>query len=303
MARRDIHQEVTDSIVAALEEGVAPWVKPWNAEHGMPCNASTGRQYNGVNVFLLWLTAGARGYASNRWLTYKQATKLGGSVKKGQNKANGCGATNIVFFNWREFKDKKDPSKITRIPFLRFYQVFNVEQCQDLPEKAMGVVDEADLLSDEDRIAGAEEFFATLHTGMGITPKRGGAKACYSPALDEIHLPEFESFKDAESAYSTEAHEFGHATGHESRLDRELSTHFGGSSYAAEELVAELTSAFVCSQLEIQGGLQHPEYIGHWIKVLKGNTMAIFTASSLAKKAHAFIAERGGKPLESPTKG
>ena len=294
---RDIHQEVTDTIVAALEAGTAPWVKPWNAEHGMPCNASTGRHYNGVNVFLLWMTANARGYASQRWLTFKQAKALGGSVRKGQNKANGCGATPIVFFNWREHEDKAT-GKVKRFPLLRFYQVFNVEQCEGLPEKALGKIDEAERLSDEDRIANAESFFAELHKGMGMVPKRGGARACYSPSLDEIHLPAFESFKNPESAYSTEAHEFGHATGHSSRLDRDLSGTFGSADYAAEELVAEMTSAFVCAQLEIQGELQHPEYIANWIKKLRSDKRAVFTAASLAKKAHAFMAERAGQPLE-----
>jgi len=112
-------------------------------------------------------------------------------------------------------------------------------------------------------------------------------------------LPEFATFSDAAAAYSTEAHEFGHSTGHKSRLNRDLSGSFGGQEYAAEELVAELTSAFVCTQLGLKGNLQHPEYIGNWIKVLKGNKKAIFTAASLAKKAHAFLAEAGGEPLEA----
>jgi len=290
--KRDIHQEVTDKILAALEAGTAPWVKPWNASAGFPVNASTNKAYNGVNVFLLWMKESAEGYTSSRWLTYKQAQKAKGQVRKGEK------GTPIVFFNWREFDDKKTGEK-KRIPLLRYYTVFNVAQCDGLTDKVMGAVAEADKLPESARLAHAEEFFSKVHKATGIVPKRGGARACYSPSLDTILLPEFASFSDAAAAYSTEAHEFGHSTGHKSRLNRDLSGSFGGEEYAAEELVAELTSAFVCTQLGLKGNLQHPEYIGNWIKVLKGNKKAIFTAASLAKKAHAFLAEAGGEPLEA----
>lgn len=293
--KRDVHQEVTDRIIEeALSKGIAPWIKPWNAQGGFPVNASTNKPYNGVNVFLLYMTEAAMGYAASRWLTYKQAQKAKGQVRKGEK------GTQIVFFKWSEFKDKADPTKTKRIPFLRYYTVFNVAQCDGLTEKAMGEVDESETLSDEDRIAHAEEFFGAIHKSTGITPSRGGAKAAYSPMLDRIVLPKFETFQDAASAYSTEAHEFGHATGHTSRLDRDLTGRFGGESYAAEELVAEMTSAFVCAQLGLTGKLQHPEYIANWIKILRGDKRAIFTAASLAKKAHAFLAEAAGEPLELP---
>lgn len=293
-AKRDVHQEVTDTIVAALEAGTAPWVKPWNGtSDGIPCNASTGKRYNGVNVFLLWLKESALGYSHARWMTYKQAQSMGGQVRKGEK------GTQIVFFKWSEFEDKDNPDKKKRIPFLRYYTVFNVDQIDDLPEKAYGKKIERNELTDADRIERAEAYFAAVHAGVGITPKRGGNRACYSPSLDEIRLPEFASFKDASAAYSTEAHEFAHATGHESRLKRDLGGFFGSESYAAEELVAEMTSAFICAELQLDGMLQHPEYIGNWIKVLKGNKRALFTAASLAKKAHAFLNEKAGVTEEA----
>ena len=293
--KRDVHQEVTDAIIAALEKGTAPWVKPWNSSAGFPVNATTNKAYNGVNVFLMWLMEGANGYTTSRWLTFKQAKGAGGSVKRGEK------GTRIVFFNWREFKDP-DSDKPKRIPLLRFYTVFNVDQCEGLNPKTLGetVTDEA--LTEADRIAHAEAFFAAIHKSTGIVPRRGGGRACYSPATDVINLPEFASFKDAGAAYATEAHEFGHATGHKSRLDRDLSGNFGSHAYASEELVAEMTSAFICAQLGLTGMLQHPEYIGNWIKVLKGNKKAIFTAASLAKKAHTFLAEAAGEPMGTPTK-
>ena len=112
-AKRDVHQEVTDTIIKALEEGTAPWVKPWNASAGFPVNATTNKPYNGVNVFLLWLKESALGYKSSRWLTFKQAKKAGGSVMRGEK------GTGIVFFNWLEKEDKKTGEK-KRIPLLRF---------------------------------------------------------------------------------------------------------------------------------------------------------------------------------------
>lgn len=294
-ARRDVHQEVTDAILEALEKGTAPWVKPWNGSAGFPVNASTGRAYNGVNVFLLWMKEGALGYGSSRWLTFKQAKACGGSVKRGEK------GTGIVFFN---FLKKTDPNtgKETSFPLLRFYTVFNVAQCEGLSEKAMGVKAQAEELPESARIEHAEQYFAAIHKSTGIVPERGGARACYIPSRDAIQLPEFASFKDAAAAYSTEAHEFGHATGAEKRLNRDLSGRFGSESYAAEELVAEMTSAFICASLGLDGMLQHPEYIGNWIKVLKSDKRAIFTAASLAKKAHAFLAEAAGEPLALPKK-
>jgi antirestriction protein ArdC len=291
MAGRDVHQEVTDRIVQALEAGTAPWVKPWNGSEGVPMNATTNKPYNGVNVFLCWLTEGAMGYSSSRWLTFKQAKGAGGSVKKGEK------GTGIVFFNWREYADKANPDKKKKIPLLRFYTVFNVAQCEGLSDKVMGKASETPALPESERLAHAETWLAKVGASMGITPKREGNRACYVPSLDEVRLPPFASFVDAASAYATEAHEFAHATGSEKRLKRDLSGTFGGESYAAEELVAEMTSAFVCASLNLSGKLQHPEYIGNWIKVLKGNTRALFTAASLAKKAHAFLAEAAGQPL------
>jgi antirestriction protein ArdC len=291
---RDVHQEVTDRIVAALEAGTAPWVKPWNGNAGLPMNATTNKAYNGVNVFLCWLQAGAMGYTSDRWLTYKQAQGVGGQVRAGEK---GIG---IVFFNWREYADKNNPDKKRKIPLLKFYTVFNVAQCDGLSDRVMGVIPEADKLPESARLANAEAWLGAVSTGMGIVPTRHGARACYIPGADEIRMPPFASFVDAASAYSTEAHEFAHATGHEKRLNRDLSGFFGSESYAAEELVAEMTSAFICADLGLSGKLQHPEYIGNWIKVLKGNTRALFTAASLAKKAHAYLAEKAGKPLDLP---
>lgn len=296
MAGRDVHQEVTDRIVAALEKGTAPWVKPWNGRAGLPVNATTNKPYNGVNVFLCWLTEGAMGYGMSRWLTFKQAQAAGGSVKRGEK------GTGIVFFNWREYEDKAKPGTRKKIPLLRFYTVFNVAQCEGLSEKVMGSVQDDTALDESARLAHAEAWLGKVGASMGIVPKRGGYRACYIPSLDEIRLPTFAQFVDAASAYATEAHEFAHATGAEKRLKRDLSGTFGGESYAAEELVAEMTSAFVSAQLGLNGKLQHPEYIGNWIKVLKGNTRALFTAASLAKKAHGYLCEAAGEPLTSTAK-
>lgn len=299
--KRDMAQEITDGVVAQLEAGVDPWHCPHNATGGgMPRNASKGNVYHGMNTFMLWAVAQQRGYKSNRWLTFNQAKAAGGRVRKGQNKANDCGGTQIVFFKWI-VKNDKDTGTEKRIPLLKTYTVFNVEQCDDLPEKVTGTDGMiAPELSEEERLTVAEDFFGRLEIGSTVTVKLGGAQACYKPSLDEINVPEFKEFKTPEGFYSTKAHEHGHSTGHATRLNRAeaFGNRFGSSAYAYEELVAEMTAAFVCCHLGIERNLQHPEYIGHWIKVLKSDKKALFTAASQARKAMVWLLKAAVDPTD-----
>jgi antirestriction protein ArdC len=285
--KKDIYQAVTNTILAALEEGTVPWVRPWNAE--FPRNGSTGRHYSGVNTPLLWYQASLKGYESNEWFSFNQAKKMGGMVRKGER------GTMIVFF--KPFKvtdtDKETGEKKRKtIPLLRYWTVFNREQIDGLPESKFKK--DAEPLSEEDRRARAEEFIKA--TGADID--HGGHKACYIPSQDRIQLPRFETFETPEGYYSTSAHELVHWTGHKSRKDRDQKGIFGTESYAFEELVAELGSAFVCSTLQIEGALQHPEYIGHWIKVLRDDKRALIRASSQARQAHEFLLEATGMAEE-----
>lgn len=278
---RDTQQEVTDRIVAALESGTAPWVKPWASVGGsdgfLDHNITTGREYNGVNIILLWMTRDERGYQRTGWLTYKQAKDLGGNVKRGEK------GTQIVL--WKPVKGKKaaEGSDVEKRDYLlcRTYTVFNIEQCENLPEK-FDAKPEAPV-AEEARIDACERF--TKNTEAKIS--HGGNRAFYKPSTDEIRLPVFAQFKSDGDYYSTLFHELTHWTA--PRCDRDLAGRFGDESYAAEELVAELGAAFLCAQHGVDGKLQHAEYVANWLKVLKNDKRAIFTAASKAKRAVAFL--------------
>ena len=283
---RDTQQEVTDRIVAALENGTAPWVKPWKSVGGadgcVDHNLTNGREYNGVNVILLWMTRDERGYNRTGWVTYKQAKKLGGNVKRGEK------GTQVVL--WKPVKGKGKTAEAAdnrRGDYLlcRTYTVFNVEQCENLPAKFdVKPVDDSPK-AEEARIAACEEF--AKNTDANI--EHGGNRAFYQPTADSIRLPEFAQFKTDGDYYSTLFHELTHWTGIEKRCDRDLRNRFGSEAYAAEELIAELGAAFLCAQHGIDGKLQHANYIENWLKVLKNDKRAIFTAASKAKQAVKFL--------------
>lgn len=276
--QKDVYQEVTNTIIAELEKGTAPWVRPWNSGNAYPHNAATGRAYNGINVLLLWIATTNNSYSSHGWVTFKQAKDLGGHVRKGEH------GERIVFWKFLEKKEKDSVTgKETKktIPMAKLYTVFNVEQCEGLKLPKRETVE----LNDHERHEAAEALIAASNAVV----KHGGDKACYIPAKDEINMPELGLFKNAESYYATHLHELTHWTGHKTRCDRDLKGRFGTESYAAEELVAELGAAFLCSELGIQGELRHASYIKSWLRVLKQDKRAIFTASSLATKAAEFL--------------
>lgn len=273
---RDIYKEITDSIVAELERGALPWLKPWRnigggIDTGMPCNAVSNRSYSGVNVFILWGGAMSKGYATGRWLTYKQATECGGFVRKGEH-----GQT-IIFMKKIAKKAKAD-EKAESFSLMRSYTVFNVAQCDGLPAKIIeGKPLPAAPILDSMFTSFVDATHASIH--------HGGDKACFIPSLDAIHMPPIAAFKDTDSYKATLAHELSHWSGHESRLNRNFSGRFGDSSYAFEELIAEISSAFLCANFGIKAELRHAGYIEHWLKVLKGDNRAIFTTASQASKA------------------
>lgn len=270
--KTDIYQTITDSVIKALESGTAPWVKPWSATQGsaMPHNGITGRNYNGINVLVLMVAQNAAGYASNGWVTYNQAQAAGGNVRKGEK------GTHVVFWN---FLEKEKDGKLERIPMAKPFTVFNVEQCENLPAKVW----EAPAVSDD--VADA------LVQAAGVKVAVGGDAACYIPAHDMVRMPPRSAFKCLDSYRCTLLHEATHWTGHKSRLDRDFTGRFGDESYAFEELIAELGSAFLCARLGVnQDGLRHnADYIASWLKVLHGDKRAIFTASSAAQKASTFL--------------
>ena len=278
--KRDLYAEVSARIIAGLQAGAAPWIKPWSATPGAntPCNAATNRPYSGCNVVLLWM-AHAAGYRTPRFLTFKQALELGAHVRKGER------GTKVYFVKQLQVRDKgTDDSTVTRIvPMLREYSVFNLDQCENLPERIVAP-SAAKPRNNDERDATIDEFLA--HTGANI---REGSEAYYLPGADFISLPRFEAFKNATHFYSTAFHEVAHWTGHKSRLARDLRHRFGERAYAAEELVAELCSAFLCAEFSIDGDLRHAGYVQNWIGLLKADTRAFFTACSKAQAAADFL--------------
>ena len=266
-----IYQEVTDRIIKALGQDMVPWQRPWEGGNGMPHNLSTDHYYRGINVSLLWCSQYDRGFESDRWLTLRQANKLGARVKKGSK------GTVIIFWKTRTIMVESDGEpEETSIPVARVYSVFNEDQVDGLPEREIAV-------REWEPHAEAEKLM------VKAVVQHGGDRAFYAPSTDIIKLPPLEAFADQGAYYATALHELTHWTGHSSRLDRLKKTPPGGPDYAQEELVAEMGAAFLCAQLGIRGKLQHPEYIQHWLKVLKTDNRAVFRASSSAQKAVDYI--------------
>lgn len=286
--KQSVYEKITAKIVADLEVGVRPWMKPWNTEHAAgritrPLRAN-GIAYRGINVIMLWMTAVERGYAAPIWMTFKQALELGGCVRKGEHGSLVVYADTITRTERNE-QTGEDAEAI--IPFMKGYTVFNVEQIDGLPEHFHARAD-ALVLDPLERIARAESFFAA--TGANVIS--GGDRACYSVTHDHIRMPPFEMFADAESYYATLAHECIHWTRHPTRLDRDFGRkRWGDEGYAAEELVAELGAAFLCADLALTPEVRddHASYIASWLKVLKDDPRAVFTAASHAQRAADFL--------------
>lgn len=285
-ARPDLYARVTDAILADLERGVRPWTRPWSAEHlaggiGRPLRHNL-QPYSGINVLLLWAEASARGYSAPIWMTFRQALALGGHVRKGEHGATVVYADRIVRTEAGETGEDVE----RRIPFLKAYTVFNVDQVEGLP--AWFYATEAAQPSPQARIAHAELFFA----GLGADIRQGGNQAYYAIGPDHVQVPAFESFVDPESYYATLAHECTHWTRHPRRLDRDFGRRrWGDEGYAREELVAEIGAAFICADLglELTPREDHAAYLASWIAVLQGDTRFVFTAASHAQRAAAFL--------------
>jgi antirestriction protein ArdC len=276
--KRDLYNDVTARILAELERGAVPWVKPWSATPGanVPQNAVTNRPYSGCNVILLWLSQG-RGWSAPRFLTYKQASEIGGNVRKGEH------GTKVYFVKQLVVKTKDEDDRM--VPMLREYTVFNVDQCEGLPEHVRNGKGQR-VRNPDSRDQLADEFLAA--TGAEI---REGGEAYYVPSQDFISLPRFEAFKGADLFYGTAFHELAHWTGPKHRLDRAegMKGRFGDRAYAAEELIAELSAAFLCAEFAFDGGLRHAGYIATWITLLRNDKRAFFTAASKASQAAEYL--------------
>jgi antirestriction protein ArdC len=286
-ARPDVYSRITDKIIADLEQGVRPWLRPWNADHAAgritrPLRHN-GIPYKGINVIMLWSASMTRSYSAPLWLTFKQAQELGGHVRKGEAGELVVYADRIT----RTETDAKGEEVERAIPFLKGYTVFNAEQIDGLPAHYHAKA-EPPALTLHQRIDAADRFFTATQADI----RHGGTRAYYAPGSDHVQMPPFETFRDAESYAATLAHELTHWTKHDRRLARDFGRmRYGDEGYAREELVAELGSAFLCADLGITPDVRpdHADYIASWLTVLKGDKRFIFTAAGHAQRAADYL--------------
>ena len=279
----DVYQLVTDQIISLLEQGIVPWQRPW-AESGVPANLLSKRQYRGINLWLLL----SLNYEQNYFLTWDQIKSMGGSVKKGET-------GHIVVF-WKPVQKKAEEERDTKqkqVPMLRYYKVFNIAQCRDIPENLIPKSDVAAV--DREPILECEAIINSMVNSPTIVHKE--QKAYYRIDIDTINMPKKKSFKSLESYYSTLFHELVHSTGAEKRLGRKTLTDmvpFGSESYAMEELIAEMGSAYLC---RFSGVLPNEinntvAYLDNWLGVFKKDKRFIISASGQAQKAVDLILGR-----------
>lgn len=283
--RASLYDEVTNRIVSELEAGRFPWVQPWGRSGatgpGLPRNATTGRAYSGVNILLLWGAAIEHGFPSQSWLTFRQALAKGGNVRKGER------GTTVVFADrfipkGEQERAARDGTEPGSVAFLKRFTVFNLSQCEGLDA---GLAADPEPLPEREIIPHAE----TLIAATGADFRIGGDKAFYVPSQDFIRVPPQPAFKEQINYYRTCFHELGHWSGAKHRLNRNLSGGFGSKDYAREELVAEMTSAFICASLGIIPTVRHADYLAAWLDLLKSDNRAIFRAASQASKAADLI--------------
>ncbi len=277
----DIRQIITDKIIAIMEAGTTKSGPRWtrSAGSGLPRNAKSGEAFHGINVLLLWAEAAELNYSSNQWLTYKQAETMGAQVRKGE-KSVLC----VYYSKIQEKGEEQDDDERSSYMMCKPFWLFNVAQIDGLPA---GLTTPTAQTNEFTAIEEAERIL----TESGAEIRHGFDAAFYSPSKDQICLPNPERFTSPQSYYATALHELTHWAGHESRLARDFGKRFGDDAYAFEELVAELGAAFVMGSLGMVDGTiaGHADYVATWIKVLKNDKRAIFSAASQAAKAADFI--------------
>lgn len=294
--RADIYQQVTDTIIELLtnkiqSNGTEHWT---NIDGAFPHNVTTRKNYNGLNSLLLCYVFAKNKYTANAWLTFKQLQEHGGKVIKGSK------STIIVFNDYLYYDEKgkkinseafinlsaEQKKKVNKVFYLKHYNVFNVAQVEGLPA-AFYDTPETKTLTEFEKDEHAEILLN--QSGAKINYMIGN-RAFYAPATDEITLPVRGQFKGKLSFYSVAFHELGHWTGHETRLNREVKNKFGSDKYAKEELVAELTSAFICASLGFSETItDNATYIQNWLTALQNDKRFIVSASSLASRAAEYI--------------
>lgn len=272
---------ITRAIIERLEAGTRPWVQPWTGAPASRPLRACGTPYQGINVLWLWMAAETAGYSSPFWMTYRQAQALGGQVRKGER------GTMAIFYrsyqSRRNEDDEGEPGRAHRV--LKSFTLFNASQVDGLPDRFFPAPLEA--TSPSERDGRLDPFFAAIPARV----RHLGAEAYYSPATDEVTMPAPSLFRDPDHYRATLAHELSHWTGHESRLDRKLDTRFGSEAYAMEELIAELSSAFLGAELglPVEHLDHHASYLASWLRVLRADSRAILTVAAKAEEAASML--------------
>lgn len=284
--RTSLYDEITNKIIAELEAGRVPWVQPWGtaaakASLAMPKNAATNRQYSGINILILWGAVVERGFAGQSWLTFRQALSLGGHVRKCER-----GTTVVYADRFVPVEEKRRASEngeeAQAIPFLKRFTVFNTDQCDGLPADITTTAPPPPPGLIEPKV----EY---LIKATGVDFRIGGNRAFYVPAQDYVQVPPPQAYFEPINWHRTALHELAHASGHESRLSRDLPGNYGSKKYAFEELIAEISSAFSCASLGIVPTVRHADYIGSWLEVLREDNRAIVRAASQASKVADYL--------------
>ena len=279
---------ITAAIIEKLEEGTKPWVQPWR---GLPVSRPLrhcGTPYRGMNTFWLWMASEAGGFQSPYWMTYRQCAALGGQVRKGEK------STIAIFYKSYtkeiEANSADDPESETR-RVLKSYAVFNADQCDNLPERYYPKLEVQEI-----EPGGSEAALDSFFESVGANIRESGSAAYYEPVIDRITMPPAHLFNGYDHYYATLAHECSHWTGHKSRLNRNLKNRFRSAAYAAEELVAELSSAILGAELGLPVSHldNHASYIASWLKLLKNDDRAMLTAAARAEEAASLLLKLGG---------
>ena len=283
----NVYEVINNRIIELLERGTIPWRKPWATSQGMPRNLASMKEYRGINVFLL----ACQQYSSPYWLTYKQAEERGGHIRKGEK------STMVVFwklldrsYSAADENNTEDSGVSGRVPLLRYYNVFNLEQCENIDSPASETP-----TYQFTQIERSEQIIKNMTNRPEIS--YGGNRASYTPVSDKIRMPYEDRFEKSEEFYSVLFHELGHSTGHQFRLGRKevIERHeFGSEEYSAEELCAEFCSSFLCGVAGISNQTIElaASYIDGWLNVLKKDKKMLVVAAARAQAAADYILGR-----------
>lgn len=291
--KESVYEIITEKMIKIMEAGTVPWRKPWHGGSNMPRNLSSGKPYRGVNVFLLAVEALENGYKSPYWMTYKQAQEHGGNVRKGEK------STIVIFWKSYISKELDEDGKPKKFFVARYYRVFNLDQTEGVKIPKGRAIDGPQEIKDP--IEAAEAIVAGYPNAPKI--KEGYPEAVYNVDADMIMVPSLAQHHTVEEYYSTKFHEMGHSTGHKSRLNRKFGTERGNHAYGCEELVAEMTSAYLCAESGISMSVidNQAAYLAGWIKTIKEDPKMVIKAASQAQKAADHILDRKFQDQEEET--